>query len=113
MRIGTVLAAGLALALNLGIAPSALAGETAAHTITIHNGHFKPAQISIAAGKKVKLLVTNATALPAEFESYDFTVEKVIPGHTSLPVYVGPLKPGTYTFFNDFAQNVTGKLIVK
>lgn len=110
-RTGIVLAAALTLAPI--VAPSALASQSEAPRITISNGHFNPAKITIAAGKKVKLMVKNSTALPAEFESYDFTVEKVIPGHTTLPVYVGPLKAGTYKFFNDFAQNVNGTLIVK
>ena len=61
----------------------------------------------------LEILVKNVDVLPAEFESNDFNREVVIPGGTELPVYVGPLKPGTYAFFNDFHQASTGKLIVR
>ena len=51
--------------------------------------------------------------MPAEFESRDSHAEVVIPGKTELPVYVRPLKPGTYHFFNDFHPHSKGTLVVK
>lgn len=99
---------------SLLIAPSMTRAESKAPLqITITSKGFDPARLQIPAGKKVKIMVHNATALPAEFESYQMPVEKVVPGHTDLPVYIGPLKPGSYKFFNDFAANVTGTIIVK
>ncbi|GAB3678811.1 cupredoxin domain-containing protein [Salinisphaera aquimarina] len=77
-------------------------------------GHaFVPTKITIPASTRVKLLVSNENALPAEFEGQDFPSEKVIPGHTELPVYIGPLDAGTYHFFNEFDPGVTGELIVE
>jgi len=103
-----------ALCLNLPVpAQAAQGGGDASYQITITKGHFEPDSLHIPAGKQVKIMVRNSTALPAEFESYDITVEKVVPGGTTLPIYLGPLKPGTYRFFNDFAPDVTGKLIVE
>lgn len=93
--------------------PAMADGATAGTQITIEKGHFHPAELTLPAGKRVKVMVKNATALPAEFESNDFTVEKVIPGQTTLPVYIGPLNAGKYSFFNDFAQHMTGHIIVK
>lgn len=102
------------LCLNLPMPAQAAQGDKdVSYQITIAKGHFQPDSLKIPAGKQVKIMVRNSTALPAEFESYDITVEKVIPGGTTLPIYLGPLKPGTYGFFNDFAQGVTGKLIVE
>lgn len=81
--------------------------------LTIKNQAFQPKTLTIPAGQTVKIMVKNEDALPAEFESSDFNREKVIPGGTQLPVYVGPLTPGTYGFFNDSHPQSTGKLIVK
>jgi plastocyanin len=107
------IAAALLLACVFAVSQPARAASPQALHITINKNGFEPSQLRIPAGEKVKVMVHNKTALPAEFESYDMTVEKVVPGHTDIPVYIGPLKPGTYKFFNDFAQNVTGKVIVE
>lgn len=80
--------------------------------LQIKNQAFQPNVLTIPAGQRVKILVKNEDTLPAEFESSDFNREKVIPGGTSLPVYVGPLSAGTYKFFNDFHPQSTGKLVV-
>lgn len=102
------------LCLNLPTPAQAAQGnKDASYEITITKGHFQPDSLTIPAGQQVKIMVHNSTTLPAEFESYDITVEKVIPGGTTLPIFLGPLKPGTYGFFNDFAQGVTGKLVVE
>ena len=46
--------------------------------------------------------MTNEDDTPAEFESSDLRVEKiVVPGGT-IAVTAGPLKPGTYVFFDDY-----------
>ncbi|MES1955323.1 cupredoxin domain-containing protein [Salinisphaera hydrothermalis] len=81
--------------------------------IVIKSDHFQPATLSIASGERVKLMVANRSNRPAEFEGSDFTVEKVIPSGTTLPVYIGPLNAGTYHFFNDFSPSVKGTLKVK
>ncbi|MDA3921386.1 MAG: cupredoxin domain-containing protein [Salinisphaera sp.] len=89
------------------------AAASSQYEISVVSNAFEPAQLTIPAGKRVEVMVHNKTAMPAEFESYDFTAEKVVPGGTSIPVYIGPLKPGTYEFFNDFARGVKGHLSVK
>lgn len=81
-------------------------------TLVIKDQAFEPAQLTIPAGQVVKIMVRNEDALPAEFESSDFNREKVIPGRSTVPVFVGPLDPGTYGFFNDFHPQSKGKLIV-
>lgn len=88
------------------------AGNTA--EIALKNHQFVPETLTIPAGKRVKLTVKNEDSTPAEFESHDFRVEKVVPANGRIFVYVGPLKPGTYGFFDDFHEDTTkGKLIVK
>ncbi len=93
--------------------PLAMAAPPTKFTLVIRGQAFVPKTLTIPAGKTVKIMVRNEDTLPAEFESYDFNRETVIPGGSEVPVYVGPLKPGTYKFFNDFHPTSTGTLIVR
>lgn len=111
MRIGLLLSACLAAASLTALQP-ALA-DSAPYQLTIKNQAFTPATLTIPANTQVQIRIHNQDALPAEFESYDFNREKVVPGGSKVSLYVGPLKPGTYKFFNDFHSSSTGKLIVK
>ncbi|MEJ2376845.1 MAG: cupredoxin domain-containing protein [Pseudolabrys sp.] len=94
------------------VASNSDAAEPVFH-LTIVNQAFKPDSLSIPAGQRVKIMVMNKDTIPAEFESSDAHREVVIPGKTELPVYVGPLEPGTYHFFNDFHPDSKGTLTVK
>jgi plastocyanin domain-containing protein len=105
------LAFGVAL-LSFAAAQSAAAPQTVFH-LAIVNQAFEPDSLTIPADQAVKIMVKNNDTLPAEFESNDFHAEVVIPGKTELPVYVRPLKAGTYGFFNDFHPQSKGSLIVK
>ena len=111
MRIRTLPGAALTAGFLFLLRP-ALA-DSPSLDLTIKNQAFTPATLTIPAGTRVEIRVHNQDAMPAEFESYDVNREKVIPGHSTVPLYVGPLKPGTYKFFNDFHSASTGKLIVK
>lgn len=100
--------------LTMAILPPAGADttQTPSPTLTIRNQTFMPATLAIPANRAVTIQVTNQDQLPAEFESYDLKREKVIPGRSRVPVFVGPLKPGVYGFFNDFHPASTGRLVV-
>ena len=108
---GILRSAGLVLA--VASLPCAALADAAAPTLSIRGQAFQPASITIPSGQRVKIVVDNRDALPAEFESNDFSVEQVIPGGTALPVYIPPLKPGRYKFFNDFHPSSAGTLIVQ
>lgn len=81
-------------------------------TIEIKDQGFVPQEISVPAGVKVEVLVHNGDALPAEFESYDLSREIVVPAHGQVKVFIGPLDPGRYRFFNDFHQQSEGWVVV-
>ena len=72
---------------------------------------FVPAEIHVPAGQKVQLHIVNDDDLPAEFESTDLSREIVVPAHKDVKVYIGPLDPGRYRFFNDFHQQSQGWVI--
>ncbi|HEX4506093.1 MAG TPA: cupredoxin domain-containing protein [Alphaproteobacteria bacterium] len=89
----------------LFIAASILIGGTAAAEpveLSLKGHKFSPADVTVPANQKFQIKVTNGDEGPAEFESHDLKVEKiVVPGGT-VTVTAGPLKPGTYQFFDDY-----------
>lgn len=74
-------------------------------TLTIENHAFSPKEVKIPAGKKIKLLVVNKDASPAEFESKPLGREKVIPAKSTAIILLGPLKPGRYAFVEEYHEN--------
>ena len=83
-------------------------------TMVLKNHVYQPSELKIPAGTKFKIIVRNEDATPEEFESTDFGREKIVPPNSSIEVYVGPLKAGTYGFFGDFHQDTAkGRLIVE
>jgi plastocyanin len=83
------------------------------YKLTMSDSGFEPATLTIPAGKKITLSVTNASKKAAEFESSDISREKVIPAGKTVTISVGPLKAGTYEFEDDFNKAHKGKLTVK
>lgn len=81
-------------------------------TLAIKGQTFEPKEFSLPAGVKVELVVRNDDDLPAEFESYDLSREVVVPAHSQVKVYIGPLDAGRYRFFNDFHQASEGWVVV-
>lgn len=82
--------------------------------IEIRDHLFFPAEFTIPAGKKVKLVVYNRDPTPEEFESYELNREKVIMGNAKAVIFIGPLKPGEYPFFGEFnPKTAQGKVTVE
>ena len=95
----------LALALALACLPAlhAYAADDS-FTLTIKNHAFEPKELTLPAGKKVKLIVVNQDATPAEFESKPLGREKVIPAKSSATINLGPLKAGRYGFVEEYHE---------
>ena len=75
---------------------------------------FVPDIINVPTDKVIKIRVENLDSTVEEFESFDLKREKIIPAKGKVIVIVGPLLPGTYSFFGEFHQETAqGKLIVK
>ena len=74
-------------------------------TLTIKDHAFEPKEITIPAGKKIKLLIVNKDATPAEFESKPLAREKVIAGKSTGTINLGPLKPGRYSFVEEYHED--------
>ena len=93
-------------------AAPALADDPAV-AITLKDHQFFPAEVSVPAGVKVKLLIKNEQQVNAEFESNSLHREKMVNAGGEITVFVGPLDPGSYEFFDDFNSATRGHLVVK
>jgi hypothetical protein len=82
-------------------------------TITLRDHQFVPAEVPVPAGVKVKVIIRNEQATNAEFESTSLHREKIINAGSEIAVFVGPLDPGSYEFFDDFHGETRGHLVVK
>lgn len=82
----------------------AATGASAAETVqlTLKDHRFTPDQVSVPSGERFRIEVINQDASPAEFESSDLRAEKIIVPGGKISVFAGPLKPGTYKFFDDY-----------
>ena len=97
----------------VGLVPVARA-ETPEFALVLQNHRFVPAELTVPAGKRLKLVIENRDPTPEEFDSYDLRREKVITGASKGEVWVGPLDPGTYKFMGEYhAQTAQGRLIAK
>ena len=94
-----------ALGANLALASDA-------YTLTIKDHRFDPAEITIPADTRVKLVVKNLDPTPEEFESYELNREKIVPGGKEIIVYIGPVQAGRYPFFGEFNQDTAKGVIV-
>ena len=74
-------------------------------------GILEPAMIEVPAGIRFKIEIENEGSDPVEFENLELHQEKVLAGGAKSYVVIDGLKPGTYTFFDDFHPN-TGKVQV-
>jgi heme/copper-type cytochrome/quinol oxidase subunit 2 len=83
-------------------------------TLSLKDHHFTPAEVTIPANARVEFDVTNNDATPAEFESDDFSAEKVLPSGQAVKINIGPLKPGTYEFHDEYNEDESkARLTVK
>jgi hypothetical protein len=96
----------------LAIMAPALA-DVPSFPISLKGNQFVPSEVQIPAGAKVKLIVRNDSQTPSEFESNQLHREKIVSPGQEITVFVGPLDPGSYEFFDDFHPQTRGHLIVK
>jgi hypothetical protein len=102
-----LLAAALVLSLH-----AANAQEAVTLSITLQNHQFLPAELHAPPDKQLAIHVKNLNDIVSEFESSDLHFEKIVPVGSEVVVYVHPLKPGRYNFFDDFHHATQGYLIV-
>lgn len=88
------------------------ADDTVMLSITLKDYKFDPAELHAPPGKPIAIRIKNLNPIVSEFESSDLHFEKIVPAGTEATVYVRPLQPGRYNFFDDFHHDTQGFLIV-
>ncbi len=110
MRLPTLVAV---LAISTVLLRGADAAEQAEASLTVRNRAFEPTELQVRAGQKIELRVKNADSAPAEFESATLHREKIVPAGQEVTIIIGPLRAGTYEFFDDFNPQARGRIIAR
>jgi len=92
--------------------PNVALAADADFALVIKDHHFMPAELVIPSSKKIKIRIENQDATPEEFESHTLNREKVISGHSSATIYIGPLAPGRYPFVGEFHEDTAQGVII-
>jgi plastocyanin len=102
----------LLVAAACSAAGAVLAQDTVALSITLQDRKFDPPELHAPPGQAIAIHVKNLNPIVSEFESSDLHFEKIVPAGSEATVYVRPLQPGRYTFFDDFHHETQGLLVV-
>ena len=100
------------LLILLSFAAKADQSNENSQSLVIENHRFIPSEFSVPAGKKIKLQINNKDSTPEEFESHDLNREKIIPAQSTVTIYIGPLKPGRYSFFGEFNEKTAQGIVI-
>jgi len=103
----------IALALLAMLVAPAARADDANFVLTMKGRKFDVAELQVPANAKFTVTVKNLDPMPAEFESSDLNREKVVVGGGTITIYLGPLAPGRYAFFDDFNPQATGAIVAK
>ena len=90
---------------------TAMAGPPVVELV-IRDHLFYPAELTVPANQKIRLLIINEDDTPEEFESYELNREKVILGKSRSVVFIGPLAPGRYPIFGEFNLSTAQGVII-
>ncbi len=100
-----------AIAALLALHGPACADEPPTFRLTLTGHKFEPSELAVPAGVRLVLVVRNGDATPAEFESRELNVEKVISAGRESTIRIGPLTPGRYPFMDEFHPEARGELV--
>jgi hypothetical protein len=112
-RIGPRLLPSLLVAAAFVLGATAVrADDTVPLSITIKDHKFDPPELHAPPGQAISIQVKNLNSIVSEFESSDLHFEKLVPVGSAATVYVRPLQPGRYNFYDDFHHDTQGYLVV-
>lgn len=110
--IAVGVAAAFFAAAAIAAANAARADDPVSLSVTIKDQKFEPAELHAPPGKSIAIHVKNLNTIVSEFESSDLHFEKILPVGSEAVVFVRPLQPGRYNFFDDFHHATQGTLVV-
>lgn len=86
--------------------------ETQVFQLVLENHVFTPAELTIPANKKVKIVINNKDDTAEEFDSFDLNRERVIFANRNAIIFVGPLPIGQYEFFGEYHPNSARGVVI-
>ncbi len=103
----------LAATLICGLAVTgSLAAEEPTVVLTLRDHRFTPATVNVPAGQRVQVVVINQDRATEEFDSHDLRIEKMITPGATVRFFIGPLRPGVYSFEGEFhPQTAQGRIV--
>jgi hypothetical protein len=94
--------------------PLTVLAVEADYTLLIRDHRFQPAELTVPAGMKIKLVIDNQDDTQEEFDSHDLNREKLIAANSRVTLYIGPLSSGRYLFDGELHEDTAqGVIIVK
>ena len=96
----------------IGFGAPARAAEEATFSIDFNDGVMTPLRIEVPANTRFKIDLTNKGKTPAEFESAELRLEKVLAAGSKSTLVIRTLDPGEYKFFDDFHPDAPAALLV-
>jgi len=99
----------------LGVAAAApAAAQDTTFKVVAKDGRFTPSDLEVPANRPLRLEIVNDGTTPIEFESKALKQERVLKPGAKATVTIGPLKPGSYAFFDEFHPDTSkGKVVAK
>jgi plastocyanin len=80
--------------------------------LVIKNHRFEPAEFTVPAGQRIKLVVHNQDSTPEEFESKPLNREKLVAAGAKATIFIGPLKAGRYDFVGEYNETTAKGTVV-
>jgi heme/copper-type cytochrome/quinol oxidase subunit 2 len=110
--------------MKLHVPAAVLIGLFAAHTaaaatpaepfvvaLTLKDHRFTPDKLTVPAGRRIRIDLTNQDAALEEFDSEALHVEKDVAPHGRVSFTVGPLQPGSYPFMGELHPDTAAGVI--
>lgn len=80
--------------------------------ITLKDHRYTPEVITVPAGQKIRIEITNRDATADDFDSADLHVDRDLKPHERAAFVIGPLKEGHYKFKGELhAATAHGEVI--
>jgi hypothetical protein len=102
----------LGLVASMSSMGSSAHADEPAFAIEFNDGVMTPLRIEVPANTRFKINLTNKGKTPAEFESNELRLEKVLAAGSSSTLVIRTLDPGEYKFFDDFHPDAPQAVLV-
>ncbi len=94
------------------LACAAAAAADAEFLLVIQDHRFQPVELTVPAGKKIRLTIENRDSTPEEFESKALKREKVVAAKSSATIFIGPLPAGRNPFTGEYNEKTAQGTVV-